>query len=57
MNQDQLKGSMKETAGKAQEKAGRMFDNKEQESKGQQKQGEAKVDKTVGGVKDVFNSK
>lgn len=55
MNQDQVKGSVKETAGKMQEKAGRVFDDKEQQAKGQQKQGEAKVDKAVGGVKDVFN--
>ncbi len=54
MNQDQIKGSIKETAGKAQEKAGQIFDNREQQAKGQQKQGEAKVDKAVGGVKDVF---
>lgn len=55
MNKDQLKGSIKETAGKTQEKAGQVFGNREQQAKGQQKQGEAKVDKVVGGVKDVFN--
>lgn len=55
MNQDQIKGSMKETAGKAQQKAGEVFDNEEQKAKGQEKQGEAKVDKAIGGAKDVFN--
>lgn len=55
MNQDQIKGNVKDSAGKIQEKAGRMFDSKEHEAKGQEKQGEAKVDKAVGGAKDVFN--
>ena len=55
MNKDQLKGTVKEAAGKTQEKAGQVLGDREQQAKGQQKQGEAKVDKVVGGVKDVFN--
>ncbi|SNS55137.1 hypothetical protein SAMN06265795_103318 [Noviherbaspirillum humi] len=55
MNTDQIKGSIKDTAGKIQEKVGQATDNQHQVDKGAQKQGEAKVDKVVGGVKDVFN--
>lgn len=55
MNQDQIKGSIKDTAGKIQEKVGEMTGSQEQQNKGAEKQGEAKVDKVVGGVKDVFN--
>ena len=55
MNQDQVKGSIKNAAGKLQEKAGQVTGNRERQVKGNQKQGEATADKIVGNVKDVFN--
>jgi uncharacterized protein YjbJ (UPF0337 family) len=56
MNKDHLKGEVKETAGKVQEKAGQTTGNREQESKGQGKQVEGKVQKTVADVKDAAHN-
>ena len=55
MNQDQIKGDLKKAAGKAQEQFGDMTDNEKQEAKGENKQVEGHVQKTVGNVKDTFN--
>lgn len=54
MNKDQIKGSIKDTAGKVQEKAGELTGSQDQQIKGNQKQGEGKADKIVGNVKDTF---
>jgi uncharacterized protein YjbJ (UPF0337 family) len=53
MNKDQVKGGMKDIAGKAQEKAGEVTDNKSQQAKGMAKQVEGKVQKGYGDVKDA----
>ena len=55
MNKDQLKGSVKQTAGKVQEKAGEMMASKKHQREGVQKQAEGKTQKTVGNVKDTFD--
>ena len=53
MNKDQIKGGMKDIAGKAQEKAGELTGSKEQQAKGLLKQGEGKVQKGYGDVKEA----
>lgn len=52
MNKDQIKGSAKDIAGKAQEKFGDATDNASQQAKGLGKQAEGKVQKGVGDLKD-----
>lgn len=52
MNKDQVKGGMKDLAGKAQEKVGQATGNRSQQAKGLLKQAEGKVQKGVGNVKD-----
>jgi uncharacterized protein YjbJ (UPF0337 family) len=54
MNQDQVKGNIKETAGEAQRKAGEMMDSDEQRAKGMEKEVEGKAQKDVGNVKDIL---
>ena len=54
MNQDQIKGAVKDAAGKVQEKAGEVTGNREQEAKGLGKQAEGTVQKTAGNVKDTL---
>ncbi len=56
MNKDQIKGSAKDLAGKAQRKLGEATGNEEQEAKGLARQGEGKVQKGVGNVKDAARS-
>ena len=53
MDKDQVKGGMKDIAGKAQEKVGQVTDNKSQQAKGMAKQVEGKVQKGYGDVKDA----
>jgi uncharacterized protein YjbJ (UPF0337 family) len=53
VNKDQVKGGMKDIAGKAQEKAGELTGSKEQQAKGLLKQGEGKVQKGYGDVKEA----
>jgi uncharacterized protein YjbJ (UPF0337 family) len=53
MNKDQVKGGMKDIAGKAQEKVGEATNNRSQQAKGMLKQAEGKVQKGVGDVKDA----
>lgn len=55
MNEDKVKGSAKEVAGKAQEKYGEMTGNREQQAKGVGKQVEGKAQKKVGDVKEAVN--
>ncbi len=50
MNKDQVKGEVKNIAGKVQEKAGKAVGSTEQQIKGQAKQVEGKIQKGVGNV-------
>ncbi|CAN5385025.1 hypothetical protein BH10PSE16_BH10PSE16_35220 [soil metagenome] len=54
MNTDQVKGALKETAGKVQTKTGELIDSPEQETKGMIKQVEGKTQKNVGDAKEVL---
>jgi len=56
MNKDQVKGSVKDVAGKVQEKVGEATGDRETESKGVGNQAEGKAQKTVGDVKDAVNN-
>ncbi len=56
MNKDQVKGSMKDVAGKVQEKVGEATGDRETEAKGVGNQAEGKTQKTVGDVKDAVNN-
>jgi uncharacterized protein YjbJ (UPF0337 family) len=53
MNKDQVKGTVKDIAGKAQEEAGKLVGNKEQQAKGLLKQVEGKAEKRFGDVKEI----
>lgn len=53
MNTDQVKGAVKDAAGKVQEKTGEAIGSKSQEAKGLKKQVEGKVQKAVGDVKEA----
>ena len=53
MNKDQAKGTVKDAAGKVQEKTGELVGSKSQQAKGMQKQVEGKVQKGVGDVKET----
>lgn len=52
MNKDQIKGTVKDVAGKVQEKAGQAVGSETQQAKGMQKQVEGKMQKGVGDVKE-----
>jgi len=54
MNRDQVKGGMKDAAGKMQRKVGEATGNKNQQVKGVGKQIEGKVQKAVGNAKEDF---
>ncbi|MDB5931416.1 MAG: CsbD family protein [Polaromonas sp.] len=54
MNTDQVKGALKEAAGKVQSAAGDLIDSPEQEAKGLAKQAEGKTQKNVGDAKEVL---
>lgn len=60
MNKDQVKGTVKDIAGKAQEEAGKLFRSKDQQAKGLSKQISGKAEKSYGDakeiVKDVINN-
>jgi uncharacterized protein YjbJ (UPF0337 family) len=51
MNKEQIKGVSKDVAGKIQEGAGKLTDNKSQQAKGLLKQVEGKAEKALGDVK------
>jgi uncharacterized protein YjbJ (UPF0337 family) len=53
MNKDQVKGSLKNIAGKVQEKTGQVIGSPEQEGKGLHKQVEGQAQKVVGDIKEV----
>ena len=55
MNKDQVKGTVKDIAGKVQEKAGELTGSEKQQIKGLKNQVEGKVQKSVGDVKDAFD--
>jgi uncharacterized protein YjbJ (UPF0337 family) len=55
MNKDQVKGTMKDIAGKAQEKAGELTGSEKQQIKGLKNQVEGKIQKGVGDIKDAFD--
>jgi uncharacterized protein YjbJ (UPF0337 family) len=50
MNENQVKGTAKDVAGKAQEKLGDITDNGTQQAKGLARQAEGKVQKGIGNV-------
>jgi len=54
MNKDQVKGSIKDAAGKVQEKTGAVIGSPDQQIKGIAKQVEGKTQKAVGDVKEVL---
>ena len=53
MNKDQVKGTVKDVAGKIQEKTGEIIGSKTQQAKGLEKQVEGKAKKAVGDVKNA----
>ncbi|MEG2046300.1 MAG: CsbD family protein [Comamonas sp.] len=55
MNTDQVKGVLKEAAGKVQQKAGELIDSPEQQAKGLAKQVEGATQKKVGDVKEAID--
>ena len=54
MNKDQVKGAIKDAAGKVQEKTGEVIGSTEQQLKGLHKQAEGKTQKAVGDIKEVL---
>ncbi|AVS67042.1 CsbD family protein [Paracidovorax avenae] len=52
MNTDQIKGAVKEAAGKVQQKTGEVFNSPEQQAKGIAKQVEGNVQKNYGDAKE-----
>ena len=55
MNKDQVKGTIKDVADKAQEKAGELTGSEKQQIKGLKNQVTGKVQKGVGDVKEAFD--
>lgn len=53
MNKDQIKGAVKEAAGKVQQKAGELVDSPKTVAKGVARQVEGKTQKAVGDVKEA----
>lgn len=53
MNKDQVKGAIKDAAGKVQEKTGELMNSPEQQAKGIKKQVEGKVQKNYGDAKEA----
>ena len=55
MNKDQVKGSIKEVAGKIQEKTGELTGSDKQQIKGMKNQVEGKIQKGIGDVKEAVD--
>lgn len=55
MNKDQVKGALKEAAGKVQQTAGKVVGSNEQQLKGIKKRVEGQAQKTVGDIKEVIH--
>ena len=53
MNKDQVKGAVKDAAGKVQSKTGEMTGSTEQQIKGMAKQAEGKTQKKLGDAKEI----
>ena len=53
MNKDQVKGAIKDAAGKVQETAGQVTGSREQQAKGVLKQAEGKGQKALGDAKEI----
>jgi len=53
MNKDQMKGAVKDAAGKVQQKTGEAMGSQEQQAKGLARQAEGKVQKSYGDAKEV----
>jgi uncharacterized protein YjbJ (UPF0337 family) len=53
MNTDQVKGAVKEAAGKVQQKAGEVINSPEQQAKGAAKQVEGNIQKNYGDAKEA----
>ena len=56
MNKDQVKGAIKDAAGKVQEKAGEIVGSHKQEAKGLTKQVEGKAQKAYGDTKETIKN-
>lgn len=54
MNKNQVKGAVKDIAGKVQQKAGKLVGNKEQEAKGLVKQVQGKARRNLGDAQEVM---
>ena len=54
MNKDQVKGVVKEVAGKVQAKTGEMVGNTNQQAKGLLKEAEGKLQKKVGDAEEIL---
>jgi uncharacterized protein YjbJ (UPF0337 family) len=54
MNKDQVTGTVKEAAGKVQQKTGQLIGSRNQQAKGIAKQIDGKIEQTVGDVKEVL---
>jgi len=57
MNKDQVKGAIKEAAGKVQEKTGEVVGSKTQQAKGLAREAEGKAQKAAGDVKDALKKR
>ena len=55
MNKDQVKGTVKDIAGKVQEKTGELTGSETQQIKGMKNQVEGKIQKGVGDAKEAFD--
>ncbi|MGE0315952.1 MAG: CsbD family protein [Lautropia sp.] len=55
MNENQVKGTVKDAVGKVQEKVGEVIGSREQEAKGIAKQVEGKAQKGVGNVQEAVD--
>ena len=53
MNKEQVKGTVKDAAGKVQEKTGELINSPDQQAKGLAKQVEGKTEKAVGDLKET----
>ena len=54
MNKDQVKGAIKEAAGKVQTEAGKLVGSKEQQAKGMAHEVAGKAEKKLGDAKEVI---
>ena len=55
MNKDEIKGTIKDVAGQAQQKAGELTGSEKQQIKGLKNQAEGKIQKGVGKVKEALD--